>query len=379
MYLPSIIIVGFYFDSRRALATGLAVCGSGVGMFIFAPLAEWLLARYGWRGANWVIAAIILNGIGCGALFRPLATTRRNTSTAPRDTLLERIRKERERRRTLSTGSLDGTLITRDNVFIKDRLLIRSILAPWENGRRTPSLYEHKTNPINIPARRHSTKTVAACSNSPSKVQCSASLHNPGGSSLLHQPITVLGSGHCSNASVAHTGTSTTNFHTQLTCQPLTENEQCHDDSNSDAVASPLIQSQSRTASGSSAMQRASHRRVIAKGDAARPLYRQDIFYSGSVTSIPEYRSTADMTSYVQSYTNMPTPGGERGVLAECCLPLSSVLVRMLDVTLLRSFTFLTLCIAGVFAMTGRLYLASFDCQTDDCVVSFRLTEECLC
>ena len=365
MYLPSIIIVGFYFDSRRALATGLAVCGSGVGMFIFAPLAEWLLARYGWRGANWVIAAIILNGVGCGALFRPLATTRRNTSTA-RDTLLERIRKERERRRTLSTGSLDGTLITRDNVFIKDRQLIRSILAPWENGHRTSSLSEDKTNPINIPARRHSTKTVAACSSSPSKLQCSASLHNPGGSSLLHQPITIVVSGHCSNASMAHTGTSTTNFHTQLTCQPLTEDEQCHADSNSAAVASPLIQS--RTTSGSSAMQRASHRRVIAKRDAARPLYRQDIFYSGSVTSIPEYRSTADMTSYVQSYTNMPTPGGERGVLAECCLPLSSVLVRMLDVTLLRSFTFLTLCIAGVFAMTGRLYLSKF-----------RLSDRCLC
>ena len=328
-------------------------------MFIFAPLAEWLLARYGWRGANWIIAAIILNGVGCGALFRPLDTTGPKTSTV-RGTLLERIRKERERRRTLSTGSLDGTLITRDNVFIKDRQLIRSILAPWENSRRTSSVSEDKTYPIHIPARRHSTKTFVACSNSPSNVQCSASLHTPSGSSLLHQPITVLGSGHF--ASMSNTGTPPTNFHTQVTCQPLKESEQHHADSNKDAVASPLVQTQSRTTSSSTAnneaaaRQRASRLRVIAKREAARPLYRQDIFFSGSVTSIPEYRSMTDMASYLQSYTKMPPPGGERGDLAGCCVPLSSVLVRMLDFTLLRSFTFLTLCIAGVFAMTGEFF-----------------------
>ena len=29
MYLPSIVIVGYYFDKKRAFATGLATCGSG--------------------------------------------------------------------------------------------------------------------------------------------------------------------------------------------------------------------------------------------------------------------------------------------------------------------------------------------------------------
>ena len=40
MYLPSIVMVGYYFDKRRALATGIAVCGSGIGSFVFAPLTE---------------------------------------------------------------------------------------------------------------------------------------------------------------------------------------------------------------------------------------------------------------------------------------------------------------------------------------------------
>ena len=43
MYLPSIVIVGYYFDKKRAFATGLAVCGSGIGTFLFAPLSKMTL------------------------------------------------------------------------------------------------------------------------------------------------------------------------------------------------------------------------------------------------------------------------------------------------------------------------------------------------
>ena len=41
MYLPSIVIVGYYFDKKRAFATGIAVCGSGIGTFLFAPLGTY--------------------------------------------------------------------------------------------------------------------------------------------------------------------------------------------------------------------------------------------------------------------------------------------------------------------------------------------------
>ena len=56
MYLPAIVMVGFYFEKRRAFATGVAVCGSGIGAFVFAPMCEKLISLYGWRGATWIIA-----------------------------------------------------------------------------------------------------------------------------------------------------------------------------------------------------------------------------------------------------------------------------------------------------------------------------------
>ncbi|CAD5113872.1 DgyrCDS3036 [Dimorphilus gyrociliatus] len=72
MYLPAIVSVTFYFEKKRSFATGLAVCGSGVGTFAIAPLTEVLLQEYGWRGAILLQAGLILNCCICGALFRPL-------------------------------------------------------------------------------------------------------------------------------------------------------------------------------------------------------------------------------------------------------------------------------------------------------------------
>ncbi len=75
IYLPAVVAVNYYFERRRALAAGIAVCGSGVGTFLFAPLATWLLDLYGWRGANLIFAGLCLNCAVFGALMRPLELT----------------------------------------------------------------------------------------------------------------------------------------------------------------------------------------------------------------------------------------------------------------------------------------------------------------
>ena len=72
IYLPSVVAVGYYFESKRALATGIAVCGSGVGTFVFAPLATTLEKEYGWRGANLIFAGLCLNCAIFGALMLSL-------------------------------------------------------------------------------------------------------------------------------------------------------------------------------------------------------------------------------------------------------------------------------------------------------------------
>ena len=77
IYLPAIVSVTYYFEKRRAFATGLAVCGSGLGTFIFAPLTKILVETYTWKGAVLIEAGLLLNCIVCGAMFRPLEMERR--------------------------------------------------------------------------------------------------------------------------------------------------------------------------------------------------------------------------------------------------------------------------------------------------------------
>ena len=58
--------------SFRALATGISQTGSGIGQFVFAPLATTLLKNYGWEAAVWVVAGLYFTCIAFGALLRPL-------------------------------------------------------------------------------------------------------------------------------------------------------------------------------------------------------------------------------------------------------------------------------------------------------------------
>jgi len=72
MYVPAVVAVGYYFDKRRALATGIAVCGSGAGTFVLAPLASFLLTQLEWQGAIRVFAGLCLCCCLCGLTMKPL-------------------------------------------------------------------------------------------------------------------------------------------------------------------------------------------------------------------------------------------------------------------------------------------------------------------
>uniref|UniRef100_A0A8C0W7Y7 Major facilitator superfamily (MFS) profile domain-containing protein n=1 Tax=Castor canadensis TaxID=51338 RepID=A0A8C0W7Y7_CASCN len=73
-YLPAVVMVGRYFQKRRALAQGLSTTGTGFGTFLMTALLKYLCAEYGWRYAMLIQGAVSLNLCVCGALMRPLWT-----------------------------------------------------------------------------------------------------------------------------------------------------------------------------------------------------------------------------------------------------------------------------------------------------------------
>lgn len=74
-YVAAVVIVAYYFDKRRSFATGLSVCGSGIGTFIFAPFTQMIIDEYGWRGTTLILSGVFLNMTVCGMLMKDLEWT----------------------------------------------------------------------------------------------------------------------------------------------------------------------------------------------------------------------------------------------------------------------------------------------------------------
>ncbi|CAA9998259.1 unnamed protein product [Nesidiocoris tenuis] len=90
------------------------------GTFVFAPLTQWLLTEYGWRGTTLILAGLFLNLCVCGMLMRDLAWTKAK-------------RKERRRKR-------DEKAATASSV---DTYSAASVAAIAHTPTSCPSIEEH--------------------------------------------------------------------------------------------------------------------------------------------------------------------------------------------------------------------------------------------
>lgn len=73
-FITAVIIVSDYFNRKRAIATGIAMSGSGFGTFVYAYLTNFLIQTYDWRGTILILSGLLLNGVVCGAIYRPLSS-----------------------------------------------------------------------------------------------------------------------------------------------------------------------------------------------------------------------------------------------------------------------------------------------------------------
>ena len=56
--MPYNLGCSFYFDKKRALATGIATSGAGVGLTLMPGPASYVNSNYGWRRVCWVSSAL---------------------------------------------------------------------------------------------------------------------------------------------------------------------------------------------------------------------------------------------------------------------------------------------------------------------------------
>lgn len=87
--------------------------------------------------------------------------------------------------------------------------------------------------------------------------------------------------------------------------------------------------------------------------DFSRPFYRQDILYSASVLNLPEFKkSHSNLRDYAASVTKIPQPEPEH--TNSCISPaMRDTFRQMLDMSLLKSPTFLLLGLGGFLTLAG--------------------------
>ncbi|XP_069760269.1 monocarboxylate transporter 2-like isoform X2 [Narcine bancroftii] len=73
---PALTMIGKYFYKKRPIANGIAMAGSPVFLSTFAPLNQYLVNVFGWRGSFFILGGIVLNCCVAGSLMRPLQPTK---------------------------------------------------------------------------------------------------------------------------------------------------------------------------------------------------------------------------------------------------------------------------------------------------------------
>ncbi|KAK3107095.1 hypothetical protein FSP39_007049 [Pinctada imbricata] len=166
MFLPAIIAVGLYFSRKRALATGIASSGSGLGVFAYAYICELMLSTFNWRGTVLILAGLILNCAAFGALFRPLnkrhcrskrtakcyvcvENSSSNSSSSEKSVFLQRSSLQVEQNIFNSTSVLDRKLLHK-HAQLFDQNDIRQVSSSDANlakRTKTPE-YDVNFNPL---------------------------------------------------------------------------------------------------------------------------------------------------------------------------------------------------------------------------------------
>lgn len=63
IFAPSLVMIGKFFDKRRALASGMFFSGSSLGIMCLGPVLNTLISAFGWRDAYRILSGVVL-GIG---------------------------------------------------------------------------------------------------------------------------------------------------------------------------------------------------------------------------------------------------------------------------------------------------------------------------
>ncbi|PAA70745.1 hypothetical protein BOX15_Mlig027616g1 [Macrostomum lignano] len=388
VYLPAVVTVGFWFESRRAFATGIAVCGSGIGTAIFSVLIDRTIEHFSWRGTLMILSALVLNCALAGSFMMPLERyyeilslreKRRIAKGKPRvkGNIMKKLIENKKRERNVSQGSLNGWIITTANrveppppdfddqpVMSSDALhrIAETVLRRKTNAsRRLANRSSAALNDSNAAAAAAAANSAAAATAATNNSAATAAA-TPGNAAAMKSSVPQL---------VRDYSQSQTSLNNSPSMEQPQRQQQLS------VSSEPQSPEHSRFVSGVD-LHRCSTgpddvagqhqlavteevREAITKSvlrEMLRPMNRKDVFHSGSLHQLNEYTrskmSVAGTREYYRSVTSIPPDAGRPAA------PAKSAIKQMLDVSILKSPTFCLLLVSSVLTMLGFLQFYQF-------------------
>ncbi|XP_023029560.2 uncharacterized protein isoform X1 [Leptinotarsa decemlineata] len=306
VYTPCMLIVGFYFEKWRALATAISVTGTSIGIMAFPQIFNELLRDYHWRFKFQILTGTCILLALLVITFKPIKPTR----------VLEEKR--------VSTSPADNTIAEEDSIgsyyFDQENepFSIRKIFQQLQN------------------------KFFPTVLNYSSETGVSRNMKEDDRSTFL---VSIGGD-------TSEESFTTSVFRSQR-------------ESIAPSVRVPEMNEVEEETRECCSCCRKCWQHIFHDKHVNRPLYRDDIFYGASLYNLPEYsRIKSKITlvsnysipmSYAMSVSRVVTQRDiEESKKCVCCPEaVVRVLVTMLDVRLFKSIAFAILTLSGFLTMVG--------------------------
>ncbi|CAG0913243.1 unnamed protein product [Notodromas monacha] len=439
--MTAVVAPSFYFEKRRALATGLATCGSGIGMLVFPPLQQMLFQSIGWRYALMIDAALVATvsplcvSMRPLNLVKPLPITESIMSVFPadgRDGVTTDVKsdsahqKAGDRAKEMTSSNIFEHCLTGDDEICK-ALGAKESLKTLYRRTSTPHLLENKLNVSG------GTSTLAAAdSQRVSEISkamdserkdfiafptdfTSCKLRSPTGAEITCQKVDEL----AASVSVHETE----RFEESIASDIKAPNLKKGDDSEP-SIANPrlgeyILESGTKPLTQGTILKELMSRYraqtvpgmtntglstpAASKGETSqlspnafevgrrnrsmisnvtnfstkisKPLFRKDIFYTGSIQHLAEFQEKGSMTAYRDSVIEVPDAALKELIQAEVVLDveqtgkpmrfvaksrrryfpeyLRTTLTNLLRFSLLKNLAFRYFCLSGFLACLG--------------------------
>ncbi|XP_067928353.1 monocarboxylate transporter 5-like [Watersipora subatra] len=376
MFLASLVVVGFYFERNRGAAATVAMCGSSVGMALLAPLIRWLLDQFHWNGTLLILSGVVLQGAVLAMLLKPLDADlqRRKKLTLKRMeedkrlgvqtcVILQRLIEQKKQDRTMSSGSLNNGIITSDNQVIRERdfhkhRIFSSVKAAFSRSSLNTETQSRAATPLIATKHPHPPTLIVTDNSSPcSSVAHSPMLHRSDCSSPhdLRKQVLVSQSSNQLRKNTSVKSLMLLESQTTALADPGKEFSSVQEISQTSDMMGDL--DGERRKPGSASTEYLLRKFLSATPNVDRPMYRKDIYYTGSVQMLPQYHN--DVDEYRASMTDIPqsTEAMELGRWSRLIkwLPKSikDVLRSVFDTSTFASPTYILLTVSTSLTMLG--------------------------